>query len=130
MDTVLPPSQLEAGPIFLRELQGNTLVLAPHRPLGSLNEIEIVGESNELVTLFQPSSPLNLVVDLQQGEYLGTALLGAIVRLWKRVALAGGRLALCNISDPVFQILRITKLHTVWPIYGSRDEALAFVEGT
>jgi len=130
MDTVLPQTQLEAGPIFLRELQGNTLLLVPHRPLGSLNEIEIVGESNELVTLFQKSSPLNLVVDLQQGEYLGTALLGAIVRLWKRVALGGGRLALCNVSDQVLQILRVTKLHTVWPIYGSRDEALAFVEGS
>jgi anti-sigma B factor antagonist len=129
MDSVLPQTQLEAGPIFLRELQGNTLVLVPHRPLGSLNETEIVGEAGELVNLIQQQSPLNLVIDLQQGEYLGTALLGSIVRLWKRVALGGGRLALCNISEQVFQILRVTKLHTVWPIYGTRDEALAFVEG-
>ena len=129
METLASRPQLGIGPIFQREFRGNTLILIPHRPLGGLNEVEIVGETNELVNFIQQSGPLNLIFDLQNGEYLGTALIGAIVRLWKRVALAGGRMALCAISDPVFQILRITKLHTVWPIYTTRDEALASVEG-
>ena len=71
----------------------------------------------------------NLLIDLNQGTYLGTSMLGAIVKLWKRVALQGGRLALCNVSEPVLRVLRVTKLQTIWPIYGSRTDALTALAG-
>jgi anti-anti-sigma factor len=54
-------------------------------------------------------------------------MLGAIVKLWKRVCQRGGRLALCNVSENVSQVLHITKLHAIWPIYGSREQALSAV---
>ena len=124
MNSALLRSTRQMGPVFVREVQGHALVLSPHSPLGNLNETTINEETLELLDVINHSAPAGLVIDLQNGEYLGTAFLGAIVRLWKRVASRGGRLALCNISDQVFQILRVTQFHTVWPIYGSRDEAL------
>ncbi|MGQ0636015.1 MAG: STAS domain-containing protein [Planctomycetaceae bacterium] len=117
----------QTGPVFLREMSGSTLVLRPHCRLGSLQETQIVAETNELLEIINSSGPLNIVLDLAHDDYLGTAMVGAIVRLWKRVAMRGGRLALCNLSDTVHQVLRVTKLHAVWPIYATRDEALAAV---
>jgi anti-anti-sigma factor len=117
-----PPAQ--TGPVFIREVSGGTLVLRPHCRLGSLHEPEIVAETNELLEIINSSGPLNVVLDLANDDYLGTAMIGAIVRLWKRVALRGGRLGLCHVSDTVYQVLRVTKLHAVWPIYATRDEAL------
>lgn len=127
---ILLSQQLSArGPIFTRELIGETLVLSPHAPLGNLHEAEISEETQELLKAINHSGPTNLVIDLQSGTYLGTAFLGATVRLWKRIGERGGRLALCNVAPQVLELLRITKLHTIWPVYGSRDEALRAVAG-
>jgi anti-sigma B factor antagonist len=125
------PIQLAQGHVFTRESHGNILVLSSMINLGNLQEAEIVQDVAELLELVnQPGSvPLNLIIDLADGEYLGTALLGAIVRLWKRVAQRGGRLALCHVSANIVQILRVTKLHAIWPIYGTRDEALSAIRG-
>ena len=124
MDTALVRPHRQNGPVFVREIHQGALVLCPHSPLGNLNESDITAETAELLEVINHSGPTYLVIDLQNGEYMGTAFLGAVVRLWKRVALRGGRLGLCNISDQVFQILRVTKFHTMWPIYPTRDDAV------
>jgi anti-anti-sigma factor len=125
------PVQLAPGHIFSREELGKTLVLNPMMHLGSLHEPEIVHETDGLLEFINRSGdgPVNLVIDLALGDYLGTAMLGAVVKLWKRVSQRGGRLALCNVSDNVVQVLRVTKLHTIWPIYATRDQALVAMNG-
>lgn len=129
METLFSQHLPSKGPIFTREILGDTLVLSPHAPLGNLHEAEISEETQELLKVINHVGPTNLVIDLQSGTYLGTAFLGATVRLWKRIGERGGRLALCNVAPQVFELLRITKLHTIWPIYSSRDEALHAVAG-
>ena len=109
------------------EVLGKTLVLNPLIHLGSLNEPEISLETQDLLDLLNQSASANLVIDLANGDYLGTSMLGAMVKLWKRVSQRGGRLALCNVSESVVQVLRVTKLQTVWPIYASREQALTAV---
>lgn len=116
------------GHIFSREHVGHSLFLNPIADLGSLHEPEIVHETNDLLGLINHAPPTNLVIDLAGSNYLGTAMLGAIVKLWKRVCQRGGRLALCNVSENVAQVLHITKLHAIWPIYGTREQALSAVE--
>jgi anti-anti-sigma factor len=129
MQTSTPSVPLREGQIFSREISGNTLILNPLIHLGSLNEPEIALETQELLDFLNHSASANLVIDLAQGDYLGTSMLGAMVKLWKRVSQRGGRLALCNVSESITQVLRVTKLQTVWPIYGSREQALAAVGG-
>ncbi len=131
MQTSTMPVQPAPGHIFAREALGNTLVLNPMMHLGSLHEPEIVHETDGLLEFINRpgDGPINLVIDLALGDYLGTAMLGAVVKLWKRVSQRGGRLALCNVSDNVIQVLRVTKLHTIWPIYSTRDQALAAING-
>src|SRR5258708_30177310 len=101
--TTSASSQLSQGQIFSREARGNTLVLNPLIHLGSLHEPEIAHETQELLDYINKAdpNPTNLVIDLALGECLGTAILGAIVKLWKRVSQRGGRLALCNVSANV-----------------------------
>jgi anti-anti-sigma factor len=131
METSTLPVQLAPGHIFTRESLGNTLVLNPLIHLGTLHEPEIAHETNELLELINKPGhePTNIVIDLARGDYLGTAMLGAVVKLWKRVSQRGGRLALCNVSDNVMQVLRSTKLNAIWPIYSTRDQALAAIRG-
>jgi anti-sigma B factor antagonist len=130
MPTTSTSEQIGGGTIFSRETRGRTLILNPLIHLGSLHEPEIAHETAELLEMIvnrQSDEPANLVIDLAHGEYLGTAMLGAIVKLWKRVSQRGGRLALCCVSENVLEVLRVTKLYTVWPIYPSRDQALTSI---
>jgi anti-anti-sigma factor len=128
MQTPSTPAPPGDGKIFSREIVGNTLILVPLTQLGSLLETEIAHETEDLLTFLSHSSSVNILIDLAQGTYLGTAMLGAIVKLWKRVALRGGHLALCNVSEGILMVLKATKLQTVWPIYGTRSEALAALD--
>lgn len=129
MQTTSTTVPLRDGQIFARAVLGNTLVLNPLIHLGSLNEPEISVETQDLLDFLNRSASANLVIDLAHGDYLGTSMLGALVKLWKRVSQRGGRLALCNVSENVIQVLRVTKLQTVWPIYSSREQAVAAVAG-
>lgn len=117
------------GPIFTREQQGGVLLLSPHSPLGNLYEAEIDKEASELLEMINQARGLAVLIDLGGSDYLGTAMLGAVVRLWKRISQRGGRLAICRISAPVHDMLRITKLHTVWPIFDTREAALQTLRG-
>ena len=126
--TPLTPAQPERH-IFARELHGNNLLLNSLMQLGSLNEPEIIQETAELLDLINTSQPTNLVIDLSQSDYLGTVMLSAVLRLWNRIAHRGGNLVLCNVSQKVAQVLRLTKLDTIWTICGSRDQAFRAVGG-
>ena len=125
MQTTTATVTLRDNQIFAHEFHGKALVLNPLIELGSLHEPEIVHETDDLLSYLNSAPTSNLLIDLNQGTYLGTAMLGAIVKLWKRVALQGGRLALCNVSEGVLMVLRVTKLQTVWPIFASRQDAIA-----
>jgi anti-anti-sigma factor len=110
--------------VFRREWRETTLILHAAGPLGSLHENEIDREMAELISLLNGKGPFAVVIDLAHSDYLGTALLGALVKLWKRISQQKGNMAMCNVSDQVYQVLRITKLHAVWPICYTREDAL------
>jgi anti-sigma B factor antagonist len=129
METTQPTPAQPEGRVFTRELRGNTLLVNSLIQLGSLNEGEIVHETDELIQLINTSQSTNLIIDLSRGDYLGTVMLAAIVKLWKRISQCGGRLALCNVSENVAQVLQLTKLDTIWTIYDTRDQALGAITG-
>jgi anti-sigma B factor antagonist len=52
-----------------------------------------------------------LRLDLGRVRSLTTTALGKLVALHKRVRAAGGDLALVNVSDPVYEVLEVTRLH-------------------
>jgi anti-anti-sigma factor len=126
-----PPNstvQLASGYVFSRETIGDVMILTPAADLGSFHESEISHESEDLLEIFRSRpKPVSLVIDLAQTDYFGTAILGAIVKLWKRISQNGGRIAICNVSENVIQMLRVTKLSAIWPIFPTRDEALSAI---
>lgn len=122
------PTTASTVPIFSREHDRDILILTAISELGSLHESEIENETEDIVRLLSSSAVKKLVIDLAGREYLGSAMLGAIVRLWKAVATRGGRMAMCRVSERASEIMRISKLRAVWPIQATREEALYAVQ--
>ena len=68
-----------------------------------------------------------LVVDLSKATFIDSTTLGVLVGGVKRLRPSGGSLALVCTDQNITKIFEITGLDRVFPIHGSREEALASV---
>jgi anti-sigma B factor antagonist len=67
----------------------------------------------------------NVLIDLGDVPYIDSAGLGELVRSYTTVSRRGGTLRLCGLTKRLQDLLSITKLLTVFEVYGTVDEALA-----
>ncbi|HKP90650.1 MAG TPA: STAS domain-containing protein [Thermoleophilaceae bacterium] len=68
-----------------------------------------------------------LVVDLSKATFIDSTTLGVLVGGVKRLRPSGGSLALVCTDQNISKIFEITGLDRVFPIHGSREEALQSV---
>ena len=67
----------------------------------------------------------HIVVDLSKATFIDSTTLGVLVGGVKRLRPTGGALALVCTDQNITKIFEITGLDRVFPIHGSRDEALS-----
>ena len=77
--------------------------------------------------IFEPlrhdAEPL-VLFDLSQVDYFGSVFLAVMIRCWKLVQAKGGTMALAGVSARAKELLHMTSLDFVWPIYADRREAV------
>lgn len=73
------------------------------------------------------SSGNRLVIDLSATKFLASAGLSTLIHVGKRLADAGGALALACPTPPVTSVLRAVGLTRVLPAFTALDEATKFV---
>jgi anti-sigma B factor antagonist len=72
-----------------------------------------------------------VVLQLGEVSFLDSVGLGALVRQLNTLRARGGDLRLCRVPPILMQILQVTTLLRIFPIYETEDEAvLAFSKGT
>jgi anti-anti-sigma factor len=100
-------------------------------PAGNMGEFAYAEHGQEIADALQWFDELpevkNVVIDFANSDYFGSSALGLMVRLWKRVRLRGGMMAVCNLSEHETEILRACRLDHFWSICSSREQALAEV---
>lgn len=65
-----------------------------------------------------------ILFDLSRVDYFGSVFLAVLLRCWKMVMAKGGTMALAGVSDRAKELLHLTSLDFVWPIYADRREAV------
>ena len=65
-----------------------------------------------------------VVFDLSQVKFFGSNFLALLIRCWKLVLARGGTMALSGLDARSRELLRVTSLDIVWPIYDSKREAI------
>jgi anti-sigma B factor antagonist len=92
----------------------------------ALEHIEFGLEEQVADLILEPirrqENPL-IVFDLSQAENFGSMFLALLIRCWKLALSRGGAMALSGVTERTRELLRVTALDTVWPIYDSRREA-------
>jgi anti-anti-sigma factor len=114
--------------MFELENEGDTIIVIPTVDMREFEYQRIQSGAKQVFDLVESGSAKNVVMDFSKTDYYGSTALGFFLKLWTRVTSRGGRMAFCNISAHEKEILEITMLHRLWPIYGSRKEALERVK--
>lgn len=115
--------------IFDAASDGSTLIVTPSTNVGSLAGESVNYELEDLLRQLERSGLKHVVFDFANVSYFGSSMLGAMHAVWKQVSAAGGKMAVCNLSDVEREVLEVSKFDTLWPICDSRDEARAVVGG-
>lgn len=110
---------------FTVERCRTALIVTPRGDISTLQEQDVLAELRDALDSVARDPQCSIIVDLENAPYFGSSMLGALIKLWRSVAGGPGRMILCNISDAVLDILRVTRLDAVWEICPTRDEALA-----
>lgn len=111
------------------ERDGETLILTPRTDLRELDYRSFEAATGNIMELVSREPVRNVVVDFHRVDYCGSTALGFFLRLLKRVRERGGRMAFCRLSGHLREILDVTRLSGLWPIYSSPADAITAVRG-
>jgi len=113
-----------ADEAFTLERHGDLTVITATRALERI-EFGLEEQVAELILrpLRRQENPL-IVFDLSQVDNFGSMFLALLIRCWKLALSQGGTMALSGVTERTRELLRVTALDTVWPIYESKREAM------
>jgi anti-anti-sigma factor len=86
------------------------------------SEIEAVGA--QILQALQPVKTPQVLVDLSPLDYMGSASLALVVRVYKAVTERQGRMIVANQHPLVGELIQKAGLDKVWELVGNRDEGL------
>jgi len=74
------------------------------------------------------SGNLQILIDLKNLPQIDSTELGRLIRCHLSVRQAGGRVRICNVSEKVRTVMKLTHLDTILELYGTESEALAEIK--
>ncbi len=89
-----------------------------------LDEAKIAQIGKELMELVAMADQGKMVVDFSGVSFMSSAMIGKLVLLHKRCKSAEIKMKVCQISDNVMEVFKITRLHKVFDIQKDREKAL------
>jgi anti-anti-sigma factor len=118
----MPPSP--SSDAFTIERHGELTVIAANPALETIDpSLEEQVAEVLLSPLHGQAAPL-VVFDLSAVNYFGSMFLAVLLRCWRRATSSGGSLVLAGVSKQARELLRITSLDMILPMYDTRGEAM------
>jgi anti-anti-sigma factor len=106
------------------EVDANVLIVVPRGDCSSLDAAVLEDELRQILSQISSSKVTGLVIDLEQAPYVGSTMLGGLIKLWRSMTDVKGRLVLCNLSPGEHDVLSATRLDSVWEVYPTRAAAV------
>lgn len=120
---------LSASPdAFSIERHGDVTVILTSPVLETMEPSLLEGAASILLDALKRDPCPQVVVDLSQLNYFGSAFLALLIRCWKLATMRGGSMALSGVSPRAKDLLHITSLDMVWPMYGDVREAIDILQ--
>ena len=104
---------------------GKTLLGVKEERLDANNS----GELKEYLKRLLENEAKALIIDLSTVSFIDSSGLGALLSGYKNANLHQGSLVLCGLQPRVQSMFELTRLHRVFDIYPSQQDALDHTEG-
>jgi anti-sigma B factor antagonist len=111
----------EASPIRVRQEGALTRVEFTERSI--IDEVVIQRIGQEVLHAVETQAVPKLLMDFSGVQHLSSAALGVLITVNGKVKTKGGKMALCQIAKPIFEVFRITKLDKLFQVHDSADAA-------
>ena len=109
------------GSGFRERRVGDAYILTVFGGLKGAGELALRNRLDELARY----KDLQVLIDLRELPYMDSTELGRLIRCHISVRQAGGRVRICNISDRVMHLMRLTHMDRVFDLYSTEEEALS-----
>ena len=111
----------DASPIRSRQDGALTRVEFTERSI--IDEVVIQQIGQQILKLVEAQPAPKLLLDFTGVQHLSSAALGVLITVHGKVKARGGKMALCQIAKPIFEVFRITKLDKLFQVHDSADAA-------
>ena len=115
----------KTGPLsIVKEGDVTVVVFGPGQR--HLDEVGLEAIGNQLIDIAQEASPPLLVLDMAITEFFGSSFIEVLFRVWKRLQThPNSKFAISGLQEYCREVLEVTHLDKLWPLYASRAEAVA-----
>lgn len=90
-----------------------------------LDEANIQNIGDEIARRIDAASTPRILIDFENVDHLSSAALGTLITINNKINNKGGKLKLANIDPQIYEVFVITKLHKLFDIHETSDQALA-----
>jgi len=104
--------------------QDGVTIIELDRQCAALDGQSLEALDQMLAELTAGNTARSVLLDAACTQFMDSNFLEVLIRFWKRISQRGGQLALCCLSPECKEVIRATRLDTIWPLYASRDEAI------
>jgi anti-anti-sigma factor len=78
-----------------------------------------------IIAASEQVDPPAVLIDMTPTKFFGSAFIEVLVKMWNNLRARGGQLYLCGLQKYCMEVLEVTHLDNLWPIYKTREEAIA-----
>lgn len=111
----------DALPATVREKNGWTIVSLNEPSLMNPAVVEALGEGIESLV---ERGRKRIILDFSEVEYISSSMIGVLMGARQCVSEAGGTFVLCSLNDRLLELLRITRLHKMFIVEPSLQDAM------
>lgn len=104
-----------------KKKNGEVVVLKPlSKNIDAANSTEFKGRVLDLIN----QGNNFFILNMSEVDFVDSSGLGVMISLLKTLTLNNGNIVLCEIKNPVLNLLKLTRLTHVFNIYSSENEGL------
>jgi anti-sigma B factor antagonist len=90
----------------------------------NLDEPALEAAAVELLDIAQSADPPLIVIDMARTNFFGSAFLGTLFRVWRRLTTRNGKLCVCGATGPFADVLSVTQVDRLWNLFDTREAAV------
>lgn len=111
------------------ELENRRAIVALLPELNEVPWADIERVGSDIISKIQSLPSPHLLVDLCGLNYMGSAQVALVVRMFKTIKEKNGKMVVANKDPMVLEVLSLAGLNKVWTIVDSRERALSMLGG-